>query len=259
MSRRFSLFKTVTLFALLAVLLATRSGIAQPLNKAARSSLDIAYEMAWRNMIEWSAVSFQDASRAAPESVEPRLLGGLAYLAVGKEAEAAELWQEAQALGEQAVSGLLGDLLFAQGDLEGAQAAYENALAALPRAAKARVGLALISEKKGNLQEAIAYVEPLTELPSGDDEVELYAPMTDAFYHLGRLYLADERLDKAQEVLKLGTRLDPHHPEMHFTLGKAYERNGAVTEAIHLYERALQLDPNSRSAAEALGRLRPTR
>lgn len=256
MFRRFSPFKTATLFTLLGILIATRTGIARPLDSVAQSSLDMAYRLAGGNMIQWAATAFQDASKAAPESVEARLLGGLAWYVLGKETQAMELWREAEALGEEAASCLLGDALFYQGDLVGAQEAYERTLAALPRAAKARLGLALIAEKKGDPQTAIAHLEQLVEPPSGD-EAELYVPMVDAYYHLGRLYLVDDRPVEAQKVLMIGTQLNSHHPGMHLMLAMAYEQNGLIAESIHLYERTLQLDPNSQMAKEGLQRLRP--
>jgi tetratricopeptide (TPR) repeat protein len=254
LSTRLSLFKTATLFTLLGILIATSTGIAQPLSKVAQSSLDIAYRLAGGNMTQWAATAFQDASRAAPESVEARLLGGMAWYVIGKEMQAIELWREAEALGEEAASSLLGDVMFHQGDIAGAQAAYERALATLPRAAKARFGLAMIAEKKDDLNGAIEHLEQLIEPPSGD-EAELYVPMIDAYYHLGRLYLADDRPAEAQKVLKVGTQLNSHHPGMHLMLAMAYEKNGLLAESVHLYERALQLDPNSQAAKEGLQRL----
>jgi len=255
LSRRFSLAKTASFLVFLVVMTLTRSGVAQPLNKAARASLDIAYQLAGAGMIRWSATAFQDVVKNAPDSVEALMLGGLAMFVIGDESQAGEWWKKAEALGEESASTLLGDIKFREGDLEGAQTAYERALANLPRAAKARVGLALIAEKRGDLEQAIAQVKPLIE-PPDDEEAEPYIPMIDAYYHLGRFYLANGQPTEAMDVLKIGTQLDTRHPEMHLLLAMAYEENGLIAEAVHLYERALQLNPDLPAAKEGLERLR---
>lgn len=255
LSRRFSVAKTASFLAFLVIMTLTRSGIAQPLNKAAQSSLDIAYQLAGAGMIKWSATAFQDVVKNAPESVEALMLGGLALFAVGDERQAGGVWQKAETLGEESASALLGDVRFRQGDLDGAQVAYERAVASLPRAAKARVGLALIAEKRGHLDEAIDHIRPLIE-PPADEEAESHIPMIDAYYHLGRFYLANGQPADALGILKTGTQLNTRHPQMHLLLAMAYEQSGLIAESTHLYERALQLDPDLGAAKEGLERLR---
>jgi tetratricopeptide (TPR) repeat protein len=68
--------------------------------------------------------------------------------------------------------------------------------------------------------------------------------------------LAARRLDQALEVFKLNAAAFPRSANAFDSLGEAYRTRGDRELAIQSYEKALELDPNMRSAVDALKELR---
>jgi tetratricopeptide (TPR) repeat protein len=90
------------------------------------------------------------------------------------------------------------------------------------------------------------------------DPVNAYA-LADAevpINSLGYELLGARRLDQAIEVFKLNTAAFPRSANAFDSLGEAYKTRGDREQAIRSYEKALELDPNMRSAIEALRELR---
>lgn len=252
-ARYLSPVRVVALFAVVTVLAIVSVSIAMPREPVERL-LDNAYHLASRDLIEWAASYFEDAATADPSNTEARLLGGVAWYVSGKEELALSFWEEAERLSNSAASSLIGDALLARGDIEGAKAAYERALDKQPHAAKPLLGLALVAEKQGRIEVAIARLQEILESPEGVRSEE-HIPMVEAYYHLGRLYVNAGLPDSALPVLRQGVRLSPYHGEMYLLLGQVYETQGAAVEAAHAYERSLQLLPGLLEAEEGLRRL----
>jgi len=92
----------------------------------------------------------------------------------------------------------------------------------------------------------------------GADPVNAYA-LGDAenpINSLGYELMAARRLDQAIEVFKLNAAAFPRSSNAFDSLGEAYRTRGDRELAIQSYEKALELDPNMRSAMEALRELR---
>ena len=68
--------------------------------------------------------------------------------------------------------------------------------------------------------------------------------------------MAARRLGEAIEVFKLNVAAYPKSPNVYDSLGEAYAAQGNREAAIRSYEKALQLDPESASAMDALRKLR---
>ncbi|HTY56528.1 MAG TPA: tetratricopeptide repeat protein [Candidatus Binataceae bacterium] len=73
------------------------------------------------------------------------------------------------------------------------------------------------------------------------------------FLNLGMLYLENERLEAATDILELATLLGPDRPETHFNLGLAYERRGRLAKAEQQFLLSLRLDPGQAEARNMLG------
>lgn len=73
---------------------------------------------------------------------------------------------------------------------------------------------------------------------------------------LGYEMLAAKHPDEAIEVFKLNAGAYPKSANVYDSLGEAYRDRGDRESAIRSYEKALELDPNMRSAADALKALR---
>ena len=89
------------------------------------------------------------------------------------------------------------------------------------------------------------------------DPVHAYADDAEAQVNrLGYALLSEGRLEPAVAVLRLNAQAFPASANVHDSLGEAYAAAGDREAAIRSYERALEIDPKSASAAEALRKLR---
>jgi hypothetical protein len=88
------------------------------------------------------------------------------------------------------------------------------------------------------------------------DPVNAYVDTEGELNGLGYELLAAKRLDQAVEVFQLNAAAYPQSANAHDSLGEAYRARGDREAAIRSYERALGLNPNQRSAVEALKALR---
>jgi tetratricopeptide (TPR) repeat protein len=73
------------------------------------------------------------------------------------------------------------------------------------------------------------------------------------FLNLGLLYLENNQLRDASEVLRLSALLGPDHPEPHFNLALAYERLGMLEPAEQQMLLSLEIDPNQVDGHNTLG------
>lgn len=88
------------------------------------------------------------------------------------------------------------------------------------------------------------------------DPVNAYLNSEAQVNRLGYELMAANGLDQAIEVFKLNVAVFPQSPNAHDSLGEAYMKKGDKDAAIRSYERALELNPNQRTAIEALKKLR---
>jgi tetratricopeptide (TPR) repeat protein len=72
---------------------------------------------------------------------------------------------------------------------------------------------------------------------------------------LGYRYLQDHETEKAMAVLKLNLETYPNSAQAVEMLGEVHQFKGERDEAIQHYERALEMDPKQRDAAEMLRRI----
>ncbi len=73
---------------------------------------------------------------------------------------------------------------------------------------------------------------------------------------LGYGFLQLRKLNEAIEIFKLNTQAYPGSANVYDSLAEAYELSGNTAEAVKNYEKALSINPNSQSSANALRRLK---
>lgn len=130
-----------------------------------------------------------------------------------------------------------GKALFEKGDKEGARVQFKNALQANPKLAEAYYGLALLDEKKSDLQ---AMKKNLQEV------VALDPNHVDAQAKLG-LLLADQ-LDKAKAQLAIVNKLDPENINTILLNATLLLREGDKVETLRRVEQALAKDATNADA-----------
>jgi tetratricopeptide (TPR) repeat protein len=156
---------------------------------------------------------------------------------------------------------------------------YRRALQVLPDYEPAARGISTIQIRRGQVQEAVATVEPLANQYRANLELQaLYAELLvearrvdEAWMAARRALKCDERFvpalvalvkasraqgrdELADSILEQAMQIDPNVAELHFLRGEKLETEpGELREAMAAYERAVQLRPNYAEARMALG------
>jgi eukaryotic-like serine/threonine-protein kinase len=128
----------------------------------------------------------------------------------------------------------LGVSLAFQGQLDGAIACFEKAIALDAKLANAHTNLGNVLADKGQLDKAIACHKKA---------IALEPKHTEAYYNLGKALHDKGQLDEALTYYKKATELDPKHAKAHSNLGNALKAKGRVDEALARYRKAIALDP----------------
>jgi tetratricopeptide (TPR) repeat protein len=144
----------------------------------------------------------------------------------------------------QAVWINLGVALMDEGNLDGAVAAYRQAIKHDPTFAKAHTNLGAALRAKGDVDGAIAaYRDAIKHDP------------TDAYAHnnLGNALRAKGDLDGAVAAYRQAIRHDPTDADMHANLGDALTAKGDLDGAIAAYKEAVRHNPRFAHAHTNLG------
>jgi tetratricopeptide (TPR) repeat protein len=156
---------------------------------------------------------------------------------------------------------------------------YQRALQALPDYEPAARGISTIQLRRGQVQAAVATVEPLANQHRANLEMQaLYAEVLvearryeEAWMAARRALKCDERFvpalvalvkasraqgrdELADSILDQALQVDPQVAELHFLQGEKLKAEpGRLREAMAAYERAVQLRPSYAEARMALG------
>lgn len=144
-------------------------------------------------------------------------------------------------------AGLLGEVLFRQGDDDGALQAFREALSVAPGMPSAHYGLSL------GLAEAAAFDDALRHAYFAHS-VEPNDPRFLA--QVGYCQLQLQNFPLAEGPLRRATLLAPGNEHVWNNLGIVLLMKGALAEARDCFERALALNPGLQSAADNLMQLR---
>jgi len=84
---------------------------------------------------------------------------------------------------------------------------------------------------------------------------QLQPKKMDGWLNLGRTFLKEGNLKKAESMLRRASELDPGQARIAFFWGNLLEKSGRLTEAIEAYRRTLQTYPDNRNSWARLGRV----
>lgn len=105
----------------------------------------------------------------------------------------------------------LGVLLAANGDLDGAEAAYQDAVTANPKLYQAYINAGLVAERKGRPEDAIERWLDVASMAETQADGKPFA--TIALNHVGRLQESRRQYAAAEEALAHSLQLDPAQPD----------------------------------------------
>jgi tetratricopeptide (TPR) repeat protein len=132
------------------------------------------------------------------------------------------------------------------GDVEGAIAAHEAALALDPALAQAHANLISLYGRTRNWSKAEEHYRAFVASGAG---------AADAHYDYGVLLGLQEKWALAADAYRTALSLNPLHAQAQNNLGQALERQGKLTEAADAYRRAVESQPGFRLARFNLGRM----
>jgi len=128
-----------------------------------------------------------------------------------------------------------GEELLAKGDVKGAWALFEEAIALDSRNARAWLDLGLVYEEVGDWSAAEKAYRRATEIDGN---------FAEAFNNLGVLLRERNDLEGAIEMLERAARLDPTFAPAHYNLALAYEDHGDLQRAEVEYLASIRLLPD---------------
>ena len=137
----------------------------------------------------------------------------------------------------------LADTFLRKEMIDEAVSEYKKALSLDPDLSKARIRLAEAYFKKGMAREAQFELKQAMSL----------VPEPDTYASLGVVYLYQDKLDQAIELLRKAEALNPNDPGIYSNLGVSYRKKGKIDEAILQYRKALEIDPDLLDAHVNLG------
>jgi len=139
---------------------------------------------------------------------------------------------------------LLGDAYFKKGDADKAAENYLLALAAHKDNSDAMMGLAKVSQSRGDTRTALAYLSQAKEVVGNAPEV---------LYRIGVTALGLGIFDEALSDLEQAVKLKPEEPTYLIALGAAWLKKPDLFAGEQSFRRALELQPNNAQAQMYLG------
>ena len=139
---------------------------------------------------------------------------------------------------------LLGDAYFKKGDAGKAEENYMLALAAHKDNPDAMLGLAKVSQSRGDNRTALAYLSQAKEVIGNAPEV---------LYRIGVTALGLGFFDEARSDLEQAVKLKPDEPTYLIALGAAWLKKPDLFAGEQSFRRALELQPENAQAQMYLG------
>jgi Flp pilus assembly protein TadD len=139
---------------------------------------------------------------------------------------------------------LLGDAYFRKGNADKAEGNYLLALAAQKNNVDAVLGLAKVSQRRGDMKASLGYLSQARELAVNSP---------DLLYKVGVAALGLGAFDDAHSDLEQAVKLKPGEPAFLIGLGAAWLKKSDLFAAEQIFRRALELQPDNAQAQMYLG------
>jgi Flp pilus assembly protein TadD len=181
-----------------------------------------------------------------PNNIEANYKLARLLLSLGQVDESIGVIEKAKALPSASAIflTLLGDAYFKKGDAARAEENYQLALAARKDNADAMLGLARVSQSRGDTNTALRYLSQAREV-SGD--------LAQILYKVGVTALGLSFFDQALSDLEQAVKLKPDEPAFLIALGAAWLKKADLFAGEQSFRRALALQPDNTQAQMYLG------
>ena len=195
------------------------------------------------------AIPKLEATRAwASTNLELAHLLGQAYVQTGRTAAARQAFARTFHVAEDsAAAHLVTAQMMIRLQLEGpAEQELKQALAKDPKLPQANLLLGQLALFRGQFDESIALTQRELAIVPGNAA---------AYYQLGDAYTRQSRWDDGIAALQQSLWLNPFYSGPYILLGKAYSQKGQPATAEGMLRRAIEYDPNNRTAHYLLAQL----
>jgi Flp pilus assembly protein TadD len=143
-----------------------------------------------------------------------------------------------------ALLSMIGDAYLQKGDAGRAEENYRLALGAQPNNADALLGMAMVSQAKGDAQSAFTYLTRARSLVADSPEM---------LYRYAIAALKSQQFDDARSALERAVELKPDEPAYLVALGAVWLKKPDLFESERVFRRALELKPDNPQAQMYLG------
>lgn len=212
-----------------------------------------------RGKFEESIAQYRKALEIEPRLPDTHSSIGHALMMLGRHDEAIEeLEKEIQiSPGSAFAYFLLGQTYLQQREYEKAKESYEVTIKVDPNYANAYYGLATACAKLGSRDEAKMYSQRFKELKAEarqslkgrkaeyDDFAVTQKSAAATYIKVGRMYRDSGKLDKAEDLLKQATGLDPENVVSYLELASVYQADGQPGKALQMYKKIGEIQPES--------------
>lgn len=224
--------------------LLTRAAKIEPAFAAVHMNLAFLYLL--RNVPEKTIAELKLVVNLEPNNIEANYKLARLLLSRGQIDEAIGVIEKLTTLpGASAVFlTLLGDAYSQKGNFDKAEENYLLALVAQKENADAILGLAKISQSRGDMKGTLAYLSQARVLAGNSPE---------SLYKVGVAALALGVFDDARFDLERAVKLKPDQPASLIALGAAWLKKADLFSAEPLFRRALELQPDNAQAQMYLG------
>ncbi|HEX3557654.1 MAG TPA: tetratricopeptide repeat protein [Pyrinomonadaceae bacterium] len=208
--------------------------------------MNLAYLYLLKNEPEKTVKELRETHRLVPDDADVSYKLAHLLLTLGRADECVAVIEEARRLSQLTppLLTVLGDAYLKKGDAGKAEESYRAALGARGDNADALLGLALISQSKGDAASASAYLSRVKELILDSPE---------SLYRFAVVALRSERFDDAKGALERAVQLKPDEPAYLVALGAVWLKQPELFEAERVFRQALKLQPDNAQAQMYLG------
>jgi len=140
----------------------------------------------------------------------------------------------------------LGNAKLAAKDLKAAREQFEAATKLKPDYILAYVDLSVLDEMENKADEAIEHMAVAAQLAQNDPTL---------IFQLGRLYFnrgKSDDLNRAEQLFGLSLQMSPNYSDALWSLGVLYERRGKTSDALALYKKVAELNPNNQDVQKKI-------
>jgi len=205
--------------------------------------MNLAFLYLLKNVPEKTISELREVVKLEPNNIEANYKLGRLLLSRGHVDESIVVVEKAKSSSMVFLT-LLGDAYFKKGDAGKAEENYLLALAAQKNNADAILGLAKVSQARGETKTTSAYISQAREVAGNSP---------DLLYKVGVAALSLGIFDEALSDLEQVVKLKPDEPSYLIALGAAWLKKPDLFAGEQMFRRALELQPNNSQAQMYLG------